>query len=132
MTGCGVVYVRFESATPNARGAYPGIFALANGLAQTGRLSPSDWAWWRVNNDWFDRAYPNPGAEHPELFDRTRYPVVACWFKNSAHHLLARVPGYLDLLDRYGVAWTERRTTTPGTILYEDTVQVVVTPTVSL
>jgi hypothetical protein len=35
-------YLRFESARPNSRGAYPGIFGLANGLTRSGRLSPAD------------------------------------------------------------------------------------------
>ncbi|MET3803328.1 hypothetical protein ABIB25_000312 [Nakamurella sp. UYEF19] len=36
--------------------------------------------------------------------------------------------GYLDLLDRYGVTWRERRSADPGEPLYEDDVQVVVVP----
>jgi hypothetical protein len=47
---------------------------------------------------------------------------------NSAGHLLDRVPGYLDLLDRHGVAFSERRSTDPGPILYEDAVQILVVP----
>lgn len=118
-------YVRYESAQPNSRGRHPGVFALANGLAQSGKLTPEDWAWWRANNDWLNDAYTDPGTIDPTLFDRSRHPVVACWFKASARNLLSRVPGYLDLLDRYGVPWAERRSAEPGKILYEDTVQVV-------
>jgi len=54
--------------------------------------------------------------------------MVTCWFKSSADHLLRRLPGYLALLDRHGVAWTEHTSSEPGHILYEDAVQVVVAP----
>jgi hypothetical protein len=39
------VYVRFEGTTMNSRGAKPGVFALANGLAQSCELSTDDYAW---------------------------------------------------------------------------------------
>jgi hypothetical protein len=121
-------YVRFESATPNDRGCRTGIFGLANGLAKSGRLSPEDWAWWRASNDWFDAAYRDPAAVDPTLFDKGRYPLATCWFTSSAQRLLCRIPGYLALLDRYGVGWTERRSADPGQIRYQDEDQVVVTP----
>jgi hypothetical protein len=38
------------------------------------------------------------------------------------------VPEYLALLDRYQVAWVERRDTDPGSIIYEDWAQVVAVP----
>lgn len=121
-----VLYVRYESPRPNASGRHPGIFALANGLARSGQLTDTDRAWWRANNDWLDAAYPDPASVDPTLFDKSAHPVVSCWFKATAHPLLDRVAGYLDLLDRYGVAWAKRTSTNPGTILYEDDVQVVV------
>lgn len=124
-----MVYVRFESAVPNRHGTYTGIFGLANGLARSGRLTPEEWAWWRSNNDWFAAAYTDPATVDPSLFDRSVHPVVTCWFRDAAGHLLERVPGYLRLLDRYGIAWQERRSHDPGTILYEDDVQVLVVPT---
>jgi hypothetical protein len=122
-----VLYVRFEAAEPNARGAHIGIFGLANGLARDGHLTPDEWAWWRAGNDWFEAAYTDPATVDPTLFDRSVHPHVTCWFKDTAGHLLARVPGYLDLLDRHGVAWRERRSPDPGPVLYEDDVQVLVT-----
>jgi hypothetical protein len=117
-------YVRFECAAPNIRGLNLGVFAAANGLAQAGRLSKSDWLYWREANDWFDRAYPDPGKADPSLFDRRR--PVECWFKTSATHLLERVPAHLELLDRYAVAWRRLDSDDPGRNVYEDDVQVVV------
>lgn len=93
-------------------------------LADISRLAgwtPEDWTWWRTNNDWFDVAYLDPGKVNPALFDRSRNPVVECWFEASAQTLLSRVPGYLDLLDRYGVVWAECRSADPGRVLHEGT-----------
>lgn len=119
-------FVRVESAVPNARGAYPGLFALVNGLARSGALSPAEHAWWRSANAWYDAAYPDPALVDPSLFDRSLHPLTSCWFRADAVHLLARVPGYTGLLDRHGVAWAERRSADPGPVLYADAVQVVV------
>ncbi|SDO50464.1 hypothetical protein SAMN05216368_12031 [Cryobacterium flavum] len=120
------IYVRFEATVANSRGVTPGIFALANELAHSNKLSDEDFVWWRENNDWFNAAYANPGAIDSTLFDRSVHPRTVCWFKTSANHLLTRATGYLNLLDRYGVGWVERRSKDPGLILYEDDVQVVV------
>ncbi|HEX8093023.1 hypothetical protein [Jatrophihabitans sp.] len=121
-------YVRYESAVPNSRGTHPGVFGLANGLARSGRLSAADWAWWRAGNDWFTSAYRDPATVDPALFDKARHPGATCWFLDSAEHLLCRVPGYLALLDRYGMAWRERRSADPGVIRYADADQIVATP----
>jgi hypothetical protein len=123
-----VSYVRFESAVPNGRGGYTGVFGLANGLARSGRLSAADRAWWRAANDWYDAAYRDPALVDPTLFDRTRHPGLTCWFLDSAEHLLGRLPGYLDLLDRHGIGWRERRSADPGVVRYRDDVQIAVTP----
>ena len=125
-------YVRYESDVPNRRGVHVGIFALANDLARCGRLTPAEWRWWRTNNDWFEAAYTDPATVDPTLFDRTVNPVVTCWFKDTAGHLLVRVPGYLDLLDRHGVAWRRSRSADPGTVLYEDPHQILVAPPTAL
>ncbi len=120
--------MRWESPTPNARGAHVGVFGLANGLAHRGVLSADDWTWWRASNDVGDAAYLDPATVDPTLFDKAVHPVTSCWFKTSAVHLLGHVPGYLALLDRYRVPWREVRPSDPGKVLYEDEVQVVVVP----
>lgn len=121
-------YVRYESPVPNNHGENAGIFSMANDLAWSGRLSASDWSWWRSSNDWFNAAYADPATVDPTLFDKTKNPTVSCWFKSTADHLLERVPGYLALLERHGIPWAVRRTSQPGRILYHDDVQVVVAP----
>ncbi len=83
--------------------------------------------WWRASNDWIDATYPDPGIVDPTLFDKSINPTATCWFKSLAatEPILERVVGYLTLLDRYGIAWRERRTETVGHVLYEDAIQVI-------
>jgi hypothetical protein len=122
------VYVRFEGTSRNSRGAKPGVFALANGLAHSGKLSTDDYAWWRESNDWMNAAYADPTEIDGTLFNRSIHPTTECWFRADAEHLVTKVHGYLELLDRYGVGWIERQNANPGRILYEDEVQIVVVP----
>jgi hypothetical protein len=123
-----VWFVRYQSAAPNARGTYPGVFALANGLARTGQLNDADWAWWRASNDALELAYTDPATVDPSVFDRSIHPSVSCWFKESSAHLLVAVAGYTALLDRYELPWVRLRARNPGVVLYADDDQVVVAP----
>ena len=121
-------FVRYQATQVNTRGIYVGIFGLANGLASNGKLSDEDHQWWQDANAWYDAAYPDPNLIDPTVYDPTRNLHAQAWFKAGAAHLLARIPGYLNLLDRYRVQWEELRSPTPGHVLYEDDVQVVVDP----
>lgn len=121
-------FVRSEATEPNARGARFGIFGLANALARDGRLNREDYEWWVGANAWYDTAYPDPSTTDPGIYDRGIHPHAQAWFRVSAEHLLARLPGYLGLLTRYGIDWQEVRSPDPGRVLYEDDVQVVVDP----
>ena len=122
------MFVRYQAAAPNARGTYPGIFALCNGLARSGSLRDEDMRWWRASNDAMQAAYVDPGTVAPAVFDRSVHPEVSCWFKATATPLIQRVGGYLALLDRYGVEWVHLKTDMPGRVLWEDSDQVVVEP----
>ncbi|QAY64960.1 hypothetical protein ET495_16765 [Xylanimonas allomyrinae] len=121
-------FVRFESPTPNSRGRHVGVFGLANRLAHDGALAPDDWAWWRHSNDWCNAAYPDPSTVDPQVYDHAVNPGATAWFRPSAVHLIDKTREYLDLLDRYGVPWTERRSAAPGRVVYADDGQVVVVP----
>lgn len=115
-------FVRYQSTTPDAKGRYLGIFALANRLAKEGRLSPEDWGRWRSANDFYDAAYATPGASIYAALH------AQAWFKLSATHLIDRIDFYSDLLRRHDVACDAFYSADPGTILYEDDVQVVAVP----
>lgn len=121
-------FVRYQASTPNGRGSYPGIFALANGLANGGKLSSEDWASWRSANDHYDAAYVDPSTVDESNYDRAINPSAQSWFKSTATHLLVGLDFYTDLLRRYDVEWQVLYSNDPGILLYEDDVQIVVTP----
>jgi hypothetical protein len=121
-------FVRYQSAVPNRRGRFPGVFALANGLRDTGVLTDADRRWLTAANRRADGLYTDPSTVQPECFDEVRNPGARSWFRTDATDLLAMSAAYLDLLDRYDVAWMELRTVHPGRITYEDDVQIVAVP----
>ncbi|MFE7582432.1 hypothetical protein ACFU5Y_12855 [Streptomyces gardneri] len=122
------LFVRFQGTVRGPRGNFPGVFALANGLAREGRLSGDEYTFWRTNNDWYDANYPDPSSTDPHVYDHDLHPGAAAWFKTTAVHLVDRVAGYLDLLAAHGVACERVESSAPGRIIYEDDVQVVVVP----
>lgn len=122
------MFVRYQSQVPNRRGAFPGIFAMANGLRDGGLLSANDLAWIRRQNEHGDRAYTDPSTVAPNTYSATENPGARAWFKEDASELLEMAIRYTRLLDRYGVPWAELRTRNPGRIVYEDEVQVVAVP----
>lgn len=121
-------FVRFQSAVPNRGGRFPGVFALANGLARQGRLSAKDLAWWRDANARLTAAYADPATVAPECYDPELNPGARAWFKLPPTPPLEMTRDYLTLLDRYGIGWVELRTTSPGRVVYEDDIQVVAVP----
>ncbi|NJQ07808.1 hypothetical protein [Streptomyces lonarensis] len=123
-----VQYVRFQSTQWNSRGNFTGVFGLVNSLAREGRLSEEQENFRRRNNDWYTAAYTDPSTVDPHVYDDEINPGAAAWFKPSATHLLARVPGYLEILSEHGVDCRALRSADPGRVVYEDDVQIVVVP----
>ncbi|MEW1750709.1 hypothetical protein ACIQU1_21440 [Streptomyces angustmyceticus] len=122
------LYVRFQGTTRSRRGHFPGIFALANGLAQQGKLTDEQYRFWRAGNDWYDAHYTNPSHVDPTVYDRELNPGAVAWFKTHAVHLIERVAGYMELLAAHDVACVRIESTNPGRVIYEDDDQVVVVP----
>ncbi|WP_433854448.1 hypothetical protein [Streptomyces kronopolitis] len=122
------LYVRFQAIRRSPRGHFPGVFALANGLAREGRLSEEQYRFWRAGNDWYDAHYPDPSATDPTVYDHELNPGAVAWFKTSAVRLIERVDGYLELLAAHGVGCVRVESADPGRIIYEDAEQVVVVP----
>lgn len=122
------LYRRFESAAPNRRGAHPGVFALANGLAEEDRLSAADLTWWQDANARAHQSYVDPTTVSPGCYDVAINPGARSWFTESADDLIEMTHAYLQLLDRYSVPWVELRTAHPGRVTYEDDVQLVAVP----
>jgi hypothetical protein len=121
-------YVRFQGTVRHPRGHLPGVFALVNGLAREGRLSAEQERFRRVNNDWYDAAYTDPSTVDATVYDHDVNPGAVAWFKSSAHELVDRVDGYLEILAAHRVAWRRVESSDPGRIVYEDAHQVVVVP----
>lgn len=122
------MFLRFQSAVPNRRGSFPGIFAMANGLRDAGVLSPADAEWVRVWNARGESAYTDPSTVARGCYDPVTNPGARSWFTGDAVELLAMAHRYTELLDRYEVPWVQLRTARPGRIVYEDAVQVVAVP----
>lgn len=122
------LFVRFRSATANARGVRVGVFALANGLARAGRLNVDEYGLWRRSNDWFEAAYAEPTRADPAVYDRAVHPGAVAWFKLSAVELIDRTALYTELLDAHQVAWERVETADPGRIVHEDDVHVIAVP----
>jgi hypothetical protein len=121
-------FVRYQTTMlhPRRPGVRLGIFAAVNTLARRGQLDAEQERFRAETNRWFDANMPLPTDTDPTLYSDER-PLVAAWFKLTSEPQLARVPGYLAILDAHGIEWTELRATDPGPILYEDPYQVVVT-----
>ncbi|MGW4238742.1 hypothetical protein ACWEJP_18240 [Streptomyces sp. NPDC004749] len=126
--GKSVQYVRFQSPDRNSRGYFTGIFGLVNNLGRAGRLSDEQESFRRRNNSWYEAAYTDPSTIDPSVYDDEINPGAAAWFKPSAIHLLARIPGYLEILSAHGIDCRVLRSADPGRVIYEDDVQIVVTP----
>lgn len=122
------MFIRFQSSVPNRRGAFPGIFAMVNGVRDAGLLSPADAEWVRTWNAHSERAHTDPSTVIADCYDPTLNPGARSWFKDDATALLDMANRYTELLDRYEVPWTELRTARPGRLVYEDAVQVVAVP----
>jgi hypothetical protein len=69
-----MTYVRYQSPTPNSRGAFIGIFGLVNGLAHEGVLTAEEERFRRTNNAWYDAAYTDPSTVDPTIYDRASTP----------------------------------------------------------
>ncbi|MBB5869258.1 hypothetical protein F4553_002637 [Allocatelliglobosispora scoriae] len=125
-------YIRFQSPEVDDRGRNVGVFGLVNGLAKQGRLIEEQERFRRLNNDWYDAAYPDPATVDATVYDRELHPGAAAWFKVSAQHLVERVDGYLEILTAHGVACVVLRSDDPGRVIYEDDHQIVVVPVADL
>lgn len=122
------MFVRYQSPTSNARGVYPGVFALVNGLAADGLLTEEQERFRRTTNDWYNATFTNPKDVDPLVYDRTLNPGAAAWFKVESVHLTERVEGYLEILNAHKVPWERIEADAPGRVIYEDADQVVVVP----
>lgn len=121
-------FIRYQSAVPNRRGRFPGVFAMANGLRNEGLLSEADKQWLQVANENANVAYTDPTTVVAGCYNSELNPGARSWFKAESTQLLDMAAAYLDLLDRHNIPWIALRTRNPGRRVYEDEVQVVAVP----
>ena len=119
-------FIRYQSAVPNRRGRFPGVFAMANGLRNEGLLSEADKQWLQVANA--NEAYTDPTTVVADCYNSELNPGARSWFKAESTQLLDMTAAYLDLLDRHNIPWLALRTRNPGRLVYEDELQVVAVP----
>ncbi|GAA3099871.1 hypothetical protein [Streptosporangium carneum] len=124
----GALYVRFQGTDLDRRGRFPGVFGLVNVLAAAGKLTAEQERFRQANNAWYDANFTNPSDVDPTVYDHDLNPGAAAWFKTSAHPLVERVAGYLEILTAHGVGHEAVRSSDPGRIVYEDDHQIVVVP----
>ncbi|MEV0021476.1 hypothetical protein AB0H45_04475 [Streptomyces atroolivaceus] len=96
------------------RGHFPGVFALTNELARQGRLTEEQHRFWRAANDWHDAGCPHPHGRRPRGLRPRDPPGAVAWFKSSAHDLVERVDGYLEILAAHGVDCRRLESSSPG------------------
>ncbi len=125
------LFVRFQAATPNRHGRYPGIFALVNGLSRSGLLSPSQEQFRIRENAWYEATLIDPSTVDPTVYDRNRHPGATAWFKLSATDMIARTSGYSAILDMHGISWARVESDDPGEIVYDDPHQVITRPLIA-
>lgn len=82
----------------------------------------------RTSNRRAHELYADPVSIVPDCYDPIENPAARSWFRASALSLIDFASEYLDLLDRYDIAWVELRTTSPGRVTYADDVQIVAVP----
>ncbi|UXN25973.1 hypothetical protein N8D74_03575 [Curtobacterium flaccumfaciens] len=121
-------FIRYQSAVPNRRGRFPGVFALANGLRRGGQLTEAETRWLREANARATAMYTDPTTVQPDCYDEIRNPGARAWFAADAVELLEMVSPYLELLDRHEIPWMQLVTRSPGRIVYRDAVQAVAVP----
>jgi hypothetical protein len=104
------------------------VFALADGLRETGRLTRRVVDWMAMWNAHMNAEYADPSAVVADCHNRDIDPGARAWFRVRAVELIRITRDYLDLLDGHNVQWHELRIRRPGRIVYCDEVQVVAVP----
>jgi hypothetical protein len=116
------MYVRFEG--PRGGGLF-WVASEGSRLLRRLRMSRSDARKFTDLKSWLWTNTPVPGAGAYQDW-RSRHPRT--WFKECATEHVRLAWELSDLLCRHGVRIRPLRTRAPGTILWEDQVQVIVRP----
>jgi hypothetical protein len=97
-----------------------GLFVAADGLLESGDLSPDEREQLREIIIWFNKNLPSPRnmAASRAIF----------WFKSSAHECVSRIWDLANWLRAYGYLVEVQKRRQLGNIIYEDKYQVAAYP----
>jgi len=122
------IYVRYQGTMPGRRGMMPGIFALMTQLLRSESLDETEMAWYRGLTAWYNAQYTDPSTVDPLVYDTRVHPHASAWFKIHPTHLLEPLKECQQLLRKHEVRCERVVSSDPGTVIYEDEVQVIVVP----
>lgn len=116
--------IRFTTLAIDAdSGHTTGILVCAHTLRDEGDLSSQEHLELRDALSWF-----NEELFVPKVLERAEHRRAISWFKPAAGEAIRRMWHLKSLLDRHGHHVEVLRTSTPGTIVYEDDWQVIAKP----
>ena len=118
------MYVRLVAPQFDRESRSPlGVFCAAGRLEDTESLQRYERIWLREALNWFNEHLPVPSC-----YQEGACRGAVCWFLDDAGEPLARIWDLVALLREHGTAVRLIWTTDPGTIVYQDSYQVVAFP----
>jgi hypothetical protein len=117
-------YFRIHVTYCGTTGKPVGIFGACHHLKRAERLTAEEAALFEEIDSWYTSVLPEP-----PLYAQGNPQKAITWFKDTeeVRSLVERLSALVELLEKHGVPCRVSRTTTPGTIVYEDAYQVAVT-----
>ncbi|KEQ14062.1 hypothetical protein [Endozoicomonas numazuensis] len=80
-----------------------------------------------MNLSWFQKSLLTPN-----IFEDSKNLLGVCWFKNAQVEIINKVRELVPVLETCGLEVSEMRSDSPGTVIYEDSQQVVAVPQAAL
>lgn len=122
------MYIRFETNICFQGTQYKkGIFAAMGDLKRMNRMSKEEKIWYENIADWFNKNLSNPSCFDLPVPNDIKFRAKS-WFVFSQSDFLSNSRAVAELLQKHGIIVNELLSENPGTILYEDSFQVVVLP----
>lgn len=122
------MFIRFTTQFKNDNGNYEtGVFQAAAFLRKSSELYEYDLKRLEDIKDWF-----NDNLEKPTKFSKSKRKnaenISLSWYKNSATDYIQRMYEMKVILEKYDIIVEVVKRDNPGTIIYEDDIQVSALP----
>lgn len=122
------LYIRFDTELKfNDSSCTKGIFAAMGEAKRKGSMNLAEHIWYINIASWFNRNLLNPSCFTEPICDSVKFRAQS-WFKCRYSEYLEKSVSVVQLLRKHGVNVNVTLTATPGKIIYEDELQVVVIP----